>query len=389
MQNNMTSLSYQAAVSGSLTIQEAVRFLEKEAKPRNLSETLQKFYKKQDLRKTLLEGLMRNHPDLKKETAEKRVREWLNRKDRRFLKKKDAIEICFILGLSIEEAEQFTAMVSEEAVHWRDPDEIVYIYALLHHMDYLEAQELDQRMKKILSEAKKTKNPPERAFTHLVRAEVLALHTEEELEQYLKNEAERLGKYHNNAYRQFTEMLEILASPATEEDMLGCEHLSIRDIIKEYFYENNVLYAKRAAVRDRRDAGKGKISEEERFMLTEIQKSIGESWPDETSLSRMRSRQADVTRKVLVLLFLAAYAGPDVPEDDLDQEPGEGEIFEDIYEKLNDLMILCGFPVLDPRVPFDWLVLYCICAQDLFDMDGRMKGIFKEMYGEAPKESGD
>lgn len=43
------------------------------------------------------------------------------------IKKKDAIELCFILGLSVEEADEFVALVSEEGLHWRSPDEIVYI----------------------------------------------------------------------------------------------------------------------------------------------------------------------------------------------------------------------------------------------------------------------
>ena len=46
------------------------------------------------------------------------------------------------------------------------------------------------------------------------------------------------------------------------------------------------------------------------------------------------------------------------------------------------MLLLCGFSTLDPRVPFDWLILYCICVPDIFEADARMKEIFREMYGE-------
>ena len=55
---------------------------------------------------------------------------------------------------------------------------------------------------------------------------------------------------------------------------------------------------------------------------------------------------------------------------------------QDMYQRINDMLLLCGFSTLDPRVPFDWLILYCICVPDIFEADARMKEIFREMYGE-------
>ena len=63
------------------------------------------------------------------------------------------------------------------------------------------------------------------------------------------------------------------------------------------------------------------------------------------------------------------------------------DVFEDLYVRLNYMLSLCGFAPLDPRSPFDWLILYCICVDDILEVDVRMRGIFKEMFGEREESS--
>lgn len=62
MKPEMTAISrrlYDAAVSDILTIQDAADYLEKEAKIRTLPEKLEKFSHGNDLRKTLVQGLLK------------------------------------------------------------------------------------------------------------------------------------------------------------------------------------------------------------------------------------------------------------------------------------------------------------------------------------------
>lgn len=393
MQKEMTQLSksiYNEAASGEMTVQEAIAFLEQQEKIRTLKEKLEKFYQGNNLRRTLVEGLMHNHPNMEKESIERRVRGWLNDSSRS-VRKSDAIEICFILKLSVEEADQLVALISEEVLHWRNPDEIVFIFALKQGLDYCEALELNSQMSKLLEKVKEDKNPPENSFTPIIRTEISALNTKEELADYLKQAVPRLGRCHNNAYKLFTEMMDILEHPRFYEtieqaELFDRERLTIRDILKEYFYESNVLYAKRIVRESKKKDSK--LKEEEKRVFSAIQEKVSASWPDETALSKMKSRKTDVTRKVLILLFLATDQGMDMGED-VDDEPTEDEVFEDLYERLNDMLILCGFQTLDPRNPFDWLILYCICVQDMFDVDIRMREIFREMFGQRVEaESG-
>jgi len=290
-------------------------------------------------------------------------------------------------------------MVSEETLHWRNPNEITYIFALIHHMSYKEAQELDKKVREELADTKESTNITENNFTPIIRTEILALNTTQELIEYLKSQNNKLGQYHNHAYHAFMEMLEALENP---KELYPSEkkRLTIRNILKEYLFGDNVLYAKEkvrekerkmeiAKAMGHKNKNNTDVSAKDSFIFTTIQKNIIENWPDETTLSKMKTRKMDVTRKVLILLFLATDSGIELSDDELDKELTVSEVFEDLYQRLNHFLLLCGFSVLDPRSAFDWLILYCICVQDLFDMDIRMRGIFKEMFGEREDPDGE
>ena len=384
MDNKMTEISqamYDEATSELLTVQDAVEYLEKEGKMRTLREKLEKYSYGRDLQSVLTEGLMVNHPKLSRDSVRKRVNGWLT-SDSRSLEKPDAIEVCFILKLSLKEADDLVASIAEEKLHWRSPDEIVYIFALKQGMDYPSARALDGEMRAMLDGVKDAREPAEDSFTPIIRQEVYALNSKEELRDYLRQAAPRLGRCHKTAYRLFMEMMDTLKNPQLDEEtaraeVMEAERLTIRDILREYFYENNVLYAKEM-VRESKKKN-SRLGENEKRIFTAIEKNISDSWPDEAALSKMKSRKLDVTRKVLILLFLATEPGPDP---DGEEEFTRDEVFQDLYQRLNDMLALCGFAALDPRVPFDWMILYCICVQDMFDVDARMRAMFREMFGE-------
>lgn len=389
MEGNMTVTSkrmFDQAADEIMTVCEAVEFLEKEVKMRTLREKLEKFSGGQDLKETLKCGLLLHHSDMSRDFIERRVDGWLNNSGNQMLRKRDAIEICFILGLSVEEAEAFTALACGEGLHWRNPDEIVYIFALKQGMDYLEAEKLNEEMMEIISDKIGAEVLMEDSFTPIIRAEIASLHTKEELIDYLTEAAVRLGRYHNNAYKLFMDMMDVLEHPKPDETeadagLFDLEKLTLHDIVKEYLCESNVLHAKE---RIRRGKKGGAFSEEEKHFFTVVQKEVSDCWPNEIALAKMKSREADVTRKVLILLFLATDQGPAAEgEDDLESALSRDEVFEDLYQRLNDMLIQCGFMTLDPRAPFDWLIIYCICVEDMFDVNIRMRAVFKEMFGEG------
>ena len=385
----MTQTYRDLARNDVLTIESAIRFLEVEATERSFEEILANFGDPGLLRKQLIDGLKKNHPGLEKGSVEKRVRGWYAGKHQ--VKKADAIELCYILGLSLEKADSLVAFVSEEKLHWRDPDEIVDIYALAHGYTYAEAIALKKRMGDYLLLTQENMDSEEECYTFVIRKEVAALRSEEELKIFLRDSAGRLGKLHNNAFRLFSQRLATLTEPEIPYPLMEGEKqpekMNVRDILREYMFENNVSYAKERA----RLTKKGKVSPEEGLILSTIQKKVSENWPDETTISKMKSRKIDVTRKALILLLMATEEGfrkegPEYDEEDDDYVPTKEEVFDDIYGRLNRTLEDCGFSALDPRSPFDWMILYSICAQEMPDADKRMRDLFRAMFGEREEE---
>ncbi len=81
MANGMTAITRRMliqAASGQMTVDEAVAFLEKEARPRTLREKLELYARGCDLKAALVSGLAGNHPDMSRDFFEKRVDGWLN-----------------------------------------------------------------------------------------------------------------------------------------------------------------------------------------------------------------------------------------------------------------------------------------------------------------------
>lgn len=343
-----------------MSISEAVHLLQESTKFRSFSDKLNAFAGGRDLRKLLTEGLMKNHPEAKFDAVDKKVRNWLNGRTQS-VSKPDAFELAFILTLSLEEADRFIAMVTEEGIHWRDVQELVFGYALSKGMTFDEARALYERMPKGGAKTDSTG-----AGTALIKNDVLAVSDEAELVEYVKEAASLLGKYHNTAYNLFMDYMAMLEGADISDGLSEEKEMSVRDVLDSYLYRSSVP----AGAKGKKEA------------MTEAQKFIKADWPDETTLSRMKSRQTDVTRKVLILLFLATNGG-DAEEDydyDDDEELTRDEIFQDAVSRLNLMLSGCGFMKLDPRNRFDWMTMYSMCVQDIFDVDERFSSFLSELY---------
>lgn len=414
----LTRTAFSAAMDEMLTVDDAIHYLEEELKTRSLRSKLEKFSGGRDeeaLKRLLVSGLLENDPKLSRESADKRVSGWM-KPDRIYsLRKPAAIETAFILGLDLPRADEFVTMVSGEHLHWRSVKEIIYIYALKNGLNYLQAADLENRMKKYFQEPenreKTAEELEEEDLTNYLRAEIETLRTEEDLRGFLERESGHLGQLHNQAYLQFTKMIHYLTNPVKEDPAElwkeENEHLTVKDILREYLFQNPVVKAKGKAVSTKKMVKKGDLPKESQIILTRIQKSISDTWPDETTLAKMNTRKKDVTRKTLILLFLATYEAPEAAllkypdgnyenysEEELDEllflenkVPTRDDVFADIRDHIDLMLSFCGFAPLDPRSPFDWLILYCICAEDLLAVEGRMRSMFLKMFGRALEET--
>lgn len=378
MENNMTQLSFEMfnkAHEENFSVENAVAMLRECTMFRTLSQKLNAFSKGRDIKSVLINGLCRNHPEMKPDTVSRNVRNWLNDRQNK-IHKADAIELCFILGLNIDESNSLVAMISEEALHWRHPDEIPYIFALLNNYDYGKAAELHKRIKESIS--------PEQAptddeiFTDIVRGEIMKIKSEDELVNYVVNNYGKFNSLHNTAYNLFCEMMAILETPADTDDtsdgyLPESEKYSVGRIVQAYMHREDI-----PEISDKK----------KKSVFTALQHNVAQNWPSESAISRIVNRHTDVTRKTLILLFLATYdAGDTSAEDedayldwDPDYEKNRDEIFEEFYTNMNNMLEKCGFARLDPRSPFDWIIIFCMCIDDIYEIDGTLSDFLRTLF---------
>lgn len=121
--------------------------------------------------------------------------------------------------------------------------------------------------------------------------------------------------------------------------------------------------------------------------INKVQKAILSgilsAWPDENSLRKIEKRSMSVNRKTMILLFIALDEDP-IEEDDDEFEITEDELarerFESRYSRLNLMLTNCGYRQLDARNPFDWMILYTISVDELYDSDGVLDELLSEMF---------
>lgn len=346
--SSMTVLSraaYQSATSVSLSPRAAAALLDK-VEIRTFRDILCTCAPEETLRPVLVDGLCANDPARSRDSVDKKVRGWLSGRYQP-TKREDLLELCFVLGLNAESASAFLCMAGDEGLHWRDPREIVYGFALERGMNYPQAVQLHKRA---LSAASPIEAETQ-SFTPLIRQEVQQCATEEELLRYLCQSSAKLGSLHNSAYRQLTAMLQVLESPASLNGT-GEKRYTTREVVEKYLDRHLPSLRESKA-------------------LDEKKRSILADWPDEIALSRMKNRKLDVSRKVLILLFLATDGGEEPEEDWYDEEEDADASFRSSCLRMNRMLSECGYGMLDPRNPFDWLALYCMrVEEDSVSMDG-------------------
>lgn len=421
---NMTELSrerFEWAVRIRDT-REAARVLRDAQGFRTLGDVLRSFSGNQEPKVQLVEGLMKWNPGDKRDSVDKKVRNWL-RGATQSIDKEEAFVLSRVLGLSLEKANEFLKRTTGEGIHWRDPRDIVWCYAIVHELEPEAVKRLQEKVEALWTRTPGYDPNASRGQTALVfdRLQPVLYGSEEELLEFLKDQSAELGTFHNTAHRMFMRFMALLEEGFSDEDvekqfeiltqrerkkkeeeasdrretarkegllpepgapvtlqqldgdteLYQPDRITTREILETYLYRNLV------PAKEKRGAGK-------QDPFAAVRRSIRQSWPDEFTLSRMKGRQTEVTRKVLILLFLATDgSSTDYAEMDEDEELyTQEDIFLDIYTRLDLMLSACGFLKLDPRSPFDWMILYCISAGDLWESDERLQSMLLEMFPE-------
>ena len=151
--------------------------------------------------------------------------------------------------------------------------------------------------------------------------------------------------------------------------ILEGEDCDERKYSMEYISEN---YLRMNMPEDRKTSG-----------YSDNQKMIKKYWPGVRSIKAMRNRAEDVSRKVLLLLYIVTGGVWDLEYDELDEDYMEsGEILVTHCDRINGMLKECGMSVIDPRNPFDWLVLYCLKPVNDDFMSERMEQMVQELFSQ-------
>lgn len=354
------------------TPQQMVEFLKEGARFRGFNDVLERVYPGEDLASKLAQGLS----ELTGEeygSISRKVRNWI--KGQNMPKNRETLfQICFILGLDEAQAGLVLGTASETGIHYRNPEELVYAYALRNGKSYEEAQHLKEEACKIYEEevGKKGSGKKETpVYTKQVRDTFSQVSCDEDLFEFFRKHSKELGILHETAYAKFTELLDYLQNPKGESGEPE-RKFTMEEVVRDYI-RMNVPQTK-------------KVSD---YIL--LQRLVKKYWPNESNLLNMRSRKEDVSRKVLILLYLIteAFDGMEDGEEDeeyyLDdfEEDEDSDIRLEIrFEKMNLFLDSYGMNLLDPGNPFDLLVLYAMKTQEGDFVSDRMEAVLSVLFDE-------
>lgn len=385
--NNMAFLKKEE-----ITPQQMAEFMKNGAKIRSFRDILETFYSNTDLADRLTNGLV-VLTDGKKDSVARNVRNWLNEKN--IPQKREMIfQICYVLSLDEYAANRLLAYVFGTGIHYRNPMEMIHAYCLRTGKDYPHAINLINQTVEIMDEFKvklakvekdkiKERNKAEKAeraeirkaiddgkllyteekskklefFTRRINEQFQNVVNDDELLQFFRNHGMELGEIHETAYQKFMEMLKQIQMPqGSNFQYEESVNLSMEEVVQEYIRMNVPEVAQTAN-------------------FSVLQRLIKKHWPNEAEITRMRNRTIDVSRKVMILLYLITESFDDNISDILDEYAEEQEeldfyledeeedldtIWECRIQKMNLFLEMYGMSQLDLGSPFDLIVVYAL-----------------------------
>ncbi len=278
--------------------------------------------------------------------------------------REDVFHIAFALGLSESQANFLLGLCSDYGIHYRSGRDMVYAWFLRTGRGYRQARDFFASLPPPIRPSEPLPTGSGIHVTHELYDAFLRVANEEELRAaYLAN-LPRFGALHLRAYAYFENYFDQLTHPEPDWDGDEEPDYSVETVMERYLTMHMPSGRSRAG-------------------FSVAQKLIKQNWPNATVLRNIRTGQADVPRKVLLLLYVVTENVFNGGYREVDETYiGPRERFEDHWWTLNAIMADCGMPALDPRNPTDWLVLYALTARDE-PMSGRMEKVIRRLYPET------
>lgn len=347
-------------IQENLTAKEAVDFMKSGMKLRTFQDNLREFYRGDDLEKCLITGLCR-YTGKSGQSVRRKVHNWMQNRNLPS-DREELFCICFLLELDETASDFLLKRLTGQGIHYRNIKELVYAYFLKNNLEYECARELAEEMLQrdsgeCIDTASVHKGDRQaELLTSEVKTQFQALGSHEELFQFIIDRRSVLGNWHNTAYQYFDAMLGLL----TKEN--GKVMYSLEETADNYLRLNMPV--------DKRTSG-----------YNCMQKLVKKHWPGSRSIKGMKARTQDVTRKVLLLLYIVTGGVHHDFYEEMDEEDISPEEFLEFHcRNMNRMLNECGMGRIDPRDAFDFLILYSIRPEQDAFMSERIAEIVDELY---------
>ena len=247
-------------------------------------------------------------------------------------------KLCFALDFDAEETAAFFSNVYlSRPFDCRKMKEAIYLFCLNNGLSYTKAQEL---LKEV--EEKCIDDEIDDVFTEtkLLNMQIKDIHSESDFLSFMTSNRGSFTKKNTTAITYYERLLKeakILAGVSTNEGLL------------------ELIYDMKLTELREHESGELTIKKEAQFLEV-----VKRNFPQKEQLHQIEKGKAeyDTIRKALILIKFYVFfmnVGDNNSEED----------FEDFCLETDDMLNECGYALLYPRNPYDWIFMHCAaCSHD-------------------------
>jgi len=301
------------------------------------------------------------------------------------ISREKAIQIAFALHMTYEETETFIKKCWLDGFYMRDVRDVIYRHGLENGWCY---KKTDKLVKIFASLDQANINPNgsgvihDNEFTkHLNTLYTGSVKTKDDLIYFIRQNEQFFGSFKRKAYIKFKELYDGLKQEW--DDLAGVDYELDSLTEQSQVYDRDTVSMEElndVIVKGIPEYIKhGKFSADIRRLITEHIPSSRSTMSEIINQYERNGLVTQVDRKLLLLAYLAS-------DDGATWEYQKGKELEAFMEHLSviniDLLEPLGMATLDPRHPFDWIIMYSLsCSYFGYagDADDRIRELLESI----------
>lgn len=355
-----SAAKYDSILSGKMTPEIAAEYLREERiVMRTFGDVLRDVYTDSDLTDKIVMFYVQVDGDKNEQSTQRKIRNWISNRHPPS-GRDDFFRIAFALGLDEPRLNYLLGTCNDYGIQYRNGRELVLAWFLRIGGDYRDALDFYSSLPAV---EPLEKSDDDSNITHYLHYNLEKVTTVEELRTFYIENLSRFGNVHLRAYYYFEAFMNQLVRPNPSWNERKEENYSVERVVDVYLSMHMP-------------------SSKRRDNYSLVQKMIKKNWPNATLIKNIRNHKEDVSRKLLLLLYVVTE-NEGITEDSLDYYDEDltfEQRIDDHWWKINAMLSDCGMHPLDLRNASDWLILYSIATDDDTPMSERLEEVIKYMF---------